>query len=323
MHLEHGALIVHDYDEAIRFFVDVLGFELVEDSPSETTDGRPKRWVVVRPPGAGTGLLLARADGAEQEAMVGRQWAGRVGLFLRVDDFDEAHRRMVDAGVTFVRPVRDEPYGKVTVFLDVAGNRWDLLGPAPDWDPARETSGPIVVRRERPGDEAAARAIQAAAFASPVDGTGEEPPEQPAEPVEAGLLDALRRCDGWLPELSWVAEIDGAVVGHAVATRGDVGDVPAVGLGPIGVDPELQRGGVGSALMRAMIGAADALGEPLIALLGDPDYYRRFGFRPSTDLGIEPPDPAWGRHFQALALDAWDPGIVGRFRYAAPFDELD
>jgi predicted enzyme related to lactoylglutathione lyase len=94
-----------------------------------TTDGRPKRWVVVRPPGAQTGILLARADGERQEAVVGEQFAGRIGLFLRVDDFDGCHKRMVAAGVEFVRPPRDEPYGKVAVFLDVAGNRWDLLGP--------------------------------------------------------------------------------------------------------------------------------------------------------------------------------------------------
>jgi len=129
--LQLVAIVVDDYDRAIRFFVDVLGFELVEDSPSTTTDGRPKRWVVVRPPGAQTGLLLARADGPEQSAVVGRQHAGRVGFFLRVDDFTARYDRMVAAGVTFVRPPRTEPYGRVAVFLDVAGNRWDLIGPEP------------------------------------------------------------------------------------------------------------------------------------------------------------------------------------------------
>jgi catechol 2,3-dioxygenase-like lactoylglutathione lyase family enzyme len=121
-------LVVADYDPAVRFFVDVLGFDLVEDSPSVTNDGRPKRWVVVRPPGAQTGLLLARADGERQEGVVGDQVAGRVGFFLRVDDFDAAHSRMVAAGVEFVRPPRREEYGRVAVFLDIAGNRWDLLG---------------------------------------------------------------------------------------------------------------------------------------------------------------------------------------------------
>jgi catechol 2,3-dioxygenase-like lactoylglutathione lyase family enzyme len=131
VHLEHVAIVVDDYDPAIEFFVDVLGFELVEDSPALTTDGRPKRWVVVRPPGAKTGILLARADGEEQAAAVGRQFAGRVGLFLRVEDFDAEYGRMRAAGVDFVGEPRTEPYGRVAVFLDIAGNRWDLLGPAP------------------------------------------------------------------------------------------------------------------------------------------------------------------------------------------------
>ena len=131
MHFEHVALIVEDYDTAIEFFVSVLGFELIEDSAAQTNDGRPKRWVVVRPPGAVTGLLLARADGEHQEAAVGHQFAGRVGLFLRVDDFEASFARMQSAGVEFVGEPRDEPYGRVVVFVDVAGNRWDLLGPRP------------------------------------------------------------------------------------------------------------------------------------------------------------------------------------------------
>lgn len=129
-HLHLIAIVVHDYDPAIRFFVDVLGFDLIEDLPSTTTDGQPKRWVVVRPPRAETGILLARADGEQQSAIVGHQHAGRVGFFLRVDDFDAMFTRMAAAGVEFVRPPRAEPYGKVAVFLDIAGNRWDLLGPA-------------------------------------------------------------------------------------------------------------------------------------------------------------------------------------------------
>lgn len=128
MHLEQVAVIVHDYDEAIRFFVHALGFELVEDSPSATNDGRPKRWVVVRPPGATTGLLLARADGDRQKSAVGAQYAGRVGLFLRVEDFEAVYARMLANGVEFVTEPRNETYGRVAVFVDVAGNRWDLLG---------------------------------------------------------------------------------------------------------------------------------------------------------------------------------------------------
>jgi catechol 2,3-dioxygenase-like lactoylglutathione lyase family enzyme len=131
VHIEQFALIVDDYDAAIRFFVNGLGFELVEDSPALTNDGRPKRWVVVRPPGAATALLLAQADGERQARAVGDQFAGRVGMFLRVDDFEAAYDRMRAAGVEFVSQPRDEPFGSVAVFLDVAGNRWDLLGPRP------------------------------------------------------------------------------------------------------------------------------------------------------------------------------------------------
>jgi catechol 2,3-dioxygenase-like lactoylglutathione lyase family enzyme len=129
VNLELVALIVRDYDTAIRFFVEVLQFELVEDTPSLTNDGRPKRWVVVRPVGAQTGILLARADGEQQARVTGQQFAGRVGLFLRVDDFDASYERMVAAGVRFLSSPRIEPYGKVAVFLDLEGNRWDLLGP--------------------------------------------------------------------------------------------------------------------------------------------------------------------------------------------------
>jgi catechol 2,3-dioxygenase-like lactoylglutathione lyase family enzyme len=124
------AIVVDDYDQAIRFFTEALGFDLVEDSPALTTEGgQPKRWVVVRPPGAETGILLARADGERQAAAVGNQVAGRVGFFLQVEDFDAAYRRMASAGVEFATEPRDEPYGRVAVFLDISGNRWDLIGP--------------------------------------------------------------------------------------------------------------------------------------------------------------------------------------------------
>jgi catechol 2,3-dioxygenase-like lactoylglutathione lyase family enzyme len=132
MYLEHVSLIVEDYDAAISFFVDVLDFELIEDSPAfTTTGGLPKRWVVVRPRGGTTGLLLAQADGDEQARAIGHQFAGRVGLFLRVSDFHSSYDRLRAAGVTFIGDPREEPYGWVAVFLDVAGNRWDLLGPRP------------------------------------------------------------------------------------------------------------------------------------------------------------------------------------------------
>src|SRR6476660_4401774 len=122
MRLERAVVVVDEYDPAITFFVDALGFELVEDSPARTNDGRPKRWVVVRPPGAQTGILLARADGEHQVAAIGNQHAGRVGFLLRVDDFDVRYQRMEAAGVEFLGEPRTEPYGRVVVFRDVAGN---------------------------------------------------------------------------------------------------------------------------------------------------------------------------------------------------------
>lgn len=129
MRLDLVTIVVDDYDEAIDFFTAVLGFELTEDEPSVTNDGRPKRWVVVRPPDGGTGLLLARADGDTQQARVGDQTGGRVAFFLRVDDFAAAHRRLADADVELIGDVRHEPYGTLRVFVDRYGNRWDLLGP--------------------------------------------------------------------------------------------------------------------------------------------------------------------------------------------------
>jgi catechol 2,3-dioxygenase-like lactoylglutathione lyase family enzyme len=130
--LDKITIVVDDYDRAIEFFIGSLGFDLAEDSPSLTNDGRPKRWVVVRPPGGETGIVLARADGERQAAAIGNQVGGRVGFFLRVDDFDAAYQRMTAAGVEFCGAPRTEPSGRVAVFVDIAGNRWDLLGPAAD-----------------------------------------------------------------------------------------------------------------------------------------------------------------------------------------------
>lgn len=134
MHLV--SVLVHSYDEAIAFFVQKLGFTLVEDSPSFTNAGVRKRWVVVRPPkkageGSGFGILLARADGPEQEAMIGKQFAGRVGLFWAVDDFDMYYARLVAAGIQFLTTPKDEDFGRYAVLTDLCGNKWDLLGPVP------------------------------------------------------------------------------------------------------------------------------------------------------------------------------------------------
>jgi catechol 2,3-dioxygenase-like lactoylglutathione lyase family enzyme len=123
-------LVVDDYDEAIRFYTEALGFRLVEDAARP--DG--SRWVVVRPAAeaGGTDLLLARAKDEAQRGRVGDQTGGRVGFFLHTDDFARDHARMLAAGVTFLEEPRHEPYGSVAVFQDLYGNRWDLLQPATD-----------------------------------------------------------------------------------------------------------------------------------------------------------------------------------------------
>jgi len=123
MRLTLTALLVRDYDEAIGFYVGKLGFDLTADDDQ----GGGKRWVVVTPTGGGAGLLLARAVGAQQQARIGDQTGGRVGLFLQTEDFAADHARMAAAGVRFAEAPRHEPYGTVAVFEDLYGNRWDLI----------------------------------------------------------------------------------------------------------------------------------------------------------------------------------------------------
>jgi putative acetyltransferase len=149
-----------------------------------------------------------------------------------------------------------------------------------------------------------------------------KPPGGAGGSVHVKLVDDLRAGEGWLPRLSLVAEVDGVVAGHVVCSRGWVGDVPVLGLGPLGVEPGHQRRGLGRALVHSVLGAADARDEPLVALLGSPFYYGRFGFVPAAAVGIEAPDPSWGADFQVRPLAAYDPGLRGRFRYAAAFDGL-
>ncbi|MES2178987.1 MAG: VOC family protein [Gemmatimonadota bacterium] len=121
----HVALVVRDYDEAIQFYCEKLGFTVIEDTYQPLQD---KRWVLIAPPGSGgTALLLARASTAEQETFIGNQAGGRVFLFLATDDFWRDYDRMVSLGVTFVRPPKVESYGTVAVFEDLYGTRWDLL----------------------------------------------------------------------------------------------------------------------------------------------------------------------------------------------------
>jgi putative acetyltransferase len=169
--------------------------------------------------------------------------------------------------------------------------------------------GPVLVRQEVESDREAVDELTCAAFGSD---------------VEVGLLRALRADVGFVPALSLVAEGPGGhVVGHVICTEGRVDDTTALGLGPIGVEPSLQRGGVGSALMHAVLGAADALGYPVVILLGHPTYYPRFGFVPARSIGIQPTEPTWGQEsFMARPLQAWRPSMVGTFHYAAPFAAL-
>jgi putative acetyltransferase len=170
----------------------------------------------------------------------------------------------------------------------------------------------VLIRRESAGDAEAIHAVTAAAFSRP---------GEPATPAEARLVDELRTGAAWLPALSLVAVgAAGDVAGHVLCTRGHVGDAPVLALGPLSVRPDRQRRGVGSALVHAVLGAADALDEPLVALLGSPDYYRRFGFRLSGEFGISPPLPRWGPHFQIRTLTAYDPALRGTFAYPEPFD---
>ncbi|HVQ07147.1 MAG TPA: VOC family protein [Allosphingosinicella sp.] len=125
--LAHIALVVRDYDEAIAWFTQKLGFTLVADDYQAEQD---KRWVLVAPPGAGddaASLLLARAVSPDQEAFIGNQAGGRVFLFLETDDFDRDHAAMLGKGVTFVRAPKRAPYGQVAVFEDLYGNLWDLV----------------------------------------------------------------------------------------------------------------------------------------------------------------------------------------------------
>ena len=173
----------------------------------------------------------------------------------------------------------------------------------------------MLIRRERPADRSAVRAVIADAFKNP------EAPQ--AVPVEVGLVDALRASAEWIPQLSMVAKSDdGELVGYVVCTRGWVDGRPALGLGPLAVAPSAQRRGAGSALMHAVLGAADALDEPLVALLGHTEYYPRFGFRPADQLGIRPPVEAWASHFQVRVLSNHQPDLRGSFRYAQPFGDL-
>jgi putative acetyltransferase len=177
----------------------------------------------------------------------------------------------------------------------------------------------VIVRRERPVDHAAVRALHLAAFATdPATGAVRVGGGVP----EARLVDELREDAGFLPHLSLVAVDDRVVVGHVIATRGwlEPYAVPVLGVGPLSVRPDRQGRGIGTVLVHALTAVAEAAGERLGALLGSPAYYRRFGFLPAADLGVDPPDPAWGGYFQARLLQGGS--LSGTFRYAEPFARL-
>jgi putative acetyltransferase len=174
----------------------------------------------------------------------------------------------------------------------------------------------VIVRPHRADDYEAIRHIYAAAFMRP----GFRPPQNAGSlPLEVGLFEALWDGGDVIPELSFTAIEEVGAVGHVTASRATVATYSVVAVGPIGVLPEYQGLGIGSALMDALLSAADAADVPMIVLLGSPQYYDRFGFRPAHELGVTPPEPSWGDAFQARPLTAYTPTIAGRFHYASAF----
>ena len=174
----------------------------------------------------------------------------------------------------------------------------------------------MIVREQQADDYEAIRHVYAEAFRRP----GFRPPQNPGSvPPEVGLFEALLEAGDVTPEFSLTALTDGGVVGHVTASHATVATHPVVAVGPIGVLPDHQGTGIGSALMDALLAAADAADVPLIILLGAPQYYSRFGFRPAKELGVIPPEPEWGDAFQARALTAHTESVAGRFQYASAF----
>jgi putative acetyltransferase len=168
----------------------------------------------------------------------------------------------------------------------------------------------VLIRRETPLDQQAIFAVHNAAFATS-DGT---------DAYEATLVDELRAAGDAIAALSFVAELDGQVVGHVLGSHARIGEHPTLALGPLGVLPSQQRIGVGSALVHTVLGASDALDYSAAVLLGDHRYYRRFGFELAEPLGVIAPDPTWAPHFQIRTLSSWTGQTRGAFRYAPAFD---
>ena len=175
----------------------------------------------------------------------------------------------------------------------------------------------MIVREQQADDYEGIRHVYAEAFRRPQF----RPPQKPGSvPPEVGMFEALWEARDAIPELSFTALGDGEVVGHVTASKATIASVPVVAVGPIGVLPDHHQGtGIGSALMDALLAAADAAGVPLLVLLGAPQYYSRFGFRAAEELGVIPPEPGWGDAFQARPLTAYTESVAGRFQYAPAF----
>lgn len=182
----------------------------------------------------------------------------------------------------------------------------------------RAQTGPMrddmIIRRESVDDHAGIAALHDDAFPR-IEGA--------ARSVESALIDELRGDGDVIDELTFVAELDGAIVGHVMCSAATLGERGSVGLGPIAVTPALQRQGIGAALMASVIASADQRGDAAIVLLGDPDYYGHFGFVAASGLGVESPGPWEEKYFQIKTLRAWRPDHAGLFRYAPAFERLD
>jgi putative acetyltransferase len=175
---------------------------------------------------------------------------------------------------------------------------------------------PVIVREQQADDYEAIRRVYAEAFRRP----RFRPPQNPGSVApEVALFEALWEISDIIPEFSFTALSAGGVVGHVTASQATVATDPVVAVGPIGVLPDHQGTGIGSALMDAILAAADAADVPLIVLLGAPQYYSRFGFRPANKLGVIAPEPEWGDAFQARPLTAYTESVAGRFQYAPAF----
>jgi len=174
----------------------------------------------------------------------------------------------------------------------------------------------VIVREQQADDYEAIRDVYAEAFRRP---RFRSPQNFGSVPPEVVLFEALWQAGDAIPELSFTAITDREVVGHVTASRATVAAEPVVAVGPIGVLPRQQGIGIGSALMDALLAAADAADVPLIVLLGAPQYYNRFGFRPAKDFGVISPEPEWGDAFQARPLTAYRESVAGPFRYAPAF----